>query len=133
MIPSDLNVTQVTKRETTTNWRSWKWRSSGDVFVNGAYFVPSGYGSVAPNYLKSQEFGAEAASLVPALTSNAGPLFCLPHQQCWSLQFFIYSFCLCFFCLVATSSPHISILRCLIISPKFHFVHQCLILFDFGF
>ncbi|KAH6824502.1 Pectin lyase-like superfamily protein [Perilla frutescens var. hirtella] len=79
---NDAYAKQVTKRETSNNWKSWKWRSTKDVFVNGAYFVPSGYGSVAPNYLYSQNFAAAAGTLVPALTSDAGPLFCLPNQQC---------------------------------------------------
>ncbi|KAG6423542.1 hypothetical protein SASPL_113942 [Salvia splendens] len=75
-------VKEVTKRETKDDWKSWKWRSTKDVFVNGAYFIPSGYGSVAPNYLASQHFEAAVGSMVPALTSDAGPLFCAPHQQC---------------------------------------------------
>ncbi|KAL0407245.1 UNVERIFIED_CONTAM: putative pectate lyase 16 [Sesamum latifolium] len=73
---------QVTKRETYDGWKSWKWRSTKDVFVNGAYFVPSGWGSCAPNYVTSQYFGAAPGSLVPALTSDAGPLLCLPYQEC---------------------------------------------------
>lgn len=73
---------QVTKRETKEGWKRWKWRSTKDVFVNGAYFVQSEWGSCAPNYMKSQYFGAAPGSLVPALTSDAGPLLCLPHQEC---------------------------------------------------
>ncbi|KAL8045972.1 hypothetical protein ABFX02_08G149000 [Erythranthe guttata] len=80
---NDATAKQVTKRETTPNgWKSWKWRTTGDIFLNGAYFVPSGYGSTAPNYLKSQSFVAASASSVPALTSDAGPLFCVTRQQC---------------------------------------------------
>ncbi|KAI3466551.1 hypothetical protein Pfo_023214 [Paulownia fortunei] len=79
---NDAYAKQVTKRETTEGWKSWKWRSTNDVFLNGAYFVPSGWGSCAPNYLKSQYFAAAPGSLVPALTSDAGPLLCLPHQKC---------------------------------------------------
>ncbi|KAL3820737.1 hypothetical protein ACJIZ3_006642 [Penstemon smallii] len=80
---NDANAKQVTKRETNeAGWKNWKWRSTKDVFVNGAYFVPTGYGSCAPNYLKSQSFVAAAGSLAPALTSDAGPLQCFPRQQC---------------------------------------------------
>ncbi|KAK4386713.1 putative pectate lyase 17 [Sesamum angolense] len=71
---NDPYAKQVTKRETYDGWKSWKWRSTNDVFVNGAYFVPSGWGSCAPNYVTSQYFGAAPGSLVPALTSDAGPL-----------------------------------------------------------
>ncbi|KAK4485064.1 hypothetical protein RD792_007672 [Penstemon davidsonii] len=80
---NDANAKEVTKREVyAAGWKNWKWRSTKDVFVNGAYFVPSGYGSCAPNYLKSQSFVAAAGSLAPALTSDAGPLQCFPRQQC---------------------------------------------------
>lgn len=80
---NDAHAKEVTKREVTpAGWKNWKWRSTGDVFLNGAYFMPTGYGSAAPNYLKTQYFAAAAGSLVPALTSDAGPLFCIPHQQC---------------------------------------------------
>ncbi|KAL0310736.1 UNVERIFIED_CONTAM: putative pectate lyase 16 [Sesamum angustifolium] len=79
---NDPYAKQVTKRETYDGWKSWKWRSTNDVFVNGAYFVPSGWGSCAPNYVTSQYFGAAPGSLVPALTSDAGPLLCLPYQEC---------------------------------------------------
>ncbi|KAK4421356.1 putative pectate lyase 2 [Sesamum alatum] len=80
---NDPYAKQVTKRETKeAGWKSWKWRSNRDVFVNGAYFVPSGWGSCAPNYVRSQYFSAAAGSLVPALTSDAGPLLCLPSQEC---------------------------------------------------
>ncbi|XP_011087037.2 putative pectate lyase 2 [Sesamum indicum] len=79
---NDPYAKQVTKRETHDGWKSWKWRSTKDVFVNGAYFVPSGWGSCAPNYATPQYFGAAPGSLVPALTSDAGPLLCLPYQEC---------------------------------------------------
>lgn len=74
---------QVTKRETSEKWKEWKWRSDGDAFINGAYFVPSGYGSCAPYYSSAQSFLAAPSSLVPLLTLNAGPLLhCLPHYPC---------------------------------------------------
>ncbi|KAL2467131.1 putative pectate lyase 16 [Abeliophyllum distichum] len=76
---------EVTKRETHEGeglWKNWKWRSSKDVFVNGAYFVQSGWGYSSPIYLNSQFFDADAGSLVPTLTSDAGPLQCFVHQPC---------------------------------------------------
>ncbi|KAI3440168.1 Pectate lyase [Psidium guajava] len=74
---------QVTKRETKSgNWKSWKWRSSRDVFKNGAYFVQSGYGSCAPLYSRAQSFPVADGSQVPALTSNAGPLSCTVGKAC---------------------------------------------------
>lgn len=47
--PDNRSSKKVTKRE-ATYWQNWKWQSSKDVFINGAYFVPSGYGSSAPLY-----------------------------------------------------------------------------------
>ena len=76
------DMAQVTKRESTNGWKNWKWRSSKDVFVNGAYFVPSGWGSCAPNYSRSQSFSVAHGSMVPALTSDAGPLRCVRYKAC---------------------------------------------------
>ncbi|KAK3021738.1 hypothetical protein RJ639_046084 [Escallonia herrerae] len=89
MASNDPNTKEVTKRETEENsgfWKNWKWRSSKDVFVNGAYFVPSGMGSCAPLYSRSQIFSVAQGSLVPALTSNAGPLQCVADPNCASYR-----------------------------------------------
>ncbi|WJX96911.1 pectate lyase [Trifolium repens] len=80
--PNDNNAKQITKREAKANWKSWKWRSSKDAFSNGAYFIPSGYGSCAPNYTPSQSFVAVPAYMVPAITLNAGPLSCYVGSAC---------------------------------------------------
>ncbi|KAK7262135.1 hypothetical protein RJT34_29696 [Clitoria ternatea] len=80
--PNDPNAKQVTKRELNENWKSWKWRSSKDLFLNGAYFVPSGYGSCAPNYSPTQSFTAAPAYMVPAITLNAGPTYCVVGKAC---------------------------------------------------
>ncbi|GAA0167575.1 lyase [Lithospermum erythrorhizon] len=73
---------QVTKREVKDGWKSWKWRSSRDRFSNGAYFVPSGYGSCYPYYTKYQFFRVADGSMVPYLTANAGPLKCYKNRPC---------------------------------------------------
>ncbi|MED6144100.1 hypothetical protein PIB30_012459 [Stylosanthes scabra] len=80
--PNDYNAKQITKREAKQSWKNWKWRSSKDKFVNGAYFVPSGYGSCAPNYSLTQSFNAVRARLVPAITLNSGPLSCVVGRAC---------------------------------------------------
>ncbi|MED6218665.1 hypothetical protein PIB30_028628 [Stylosanthes scabra] len=80
--PNDDNAKQITKREAKQSWKNWKWRSTKDVFENGAYFVPSGYGSCAPNYSYTQSFNAVRANLVPAITLNAGPLSCVVGRAC---------------------------------------------------
>lgn len=74
---------QVTKRETEEKgWKSWKWRSSNDMFMNGAYFLPSGYGSIAPKYTRGQSFIVAHGAFTPSLTSNAGPLQCVVNEPC---------------------------------------------------
>ena len=81
LAPDNPANKQVTKRE-ASNWQNWRWQSSNDVFMNGAYFVPSGYGSCAPLYTRAQSFVAAPGYMVPALTSDAGPLRCLVGKQC---------------------------------------------------
>ncbi|KAG8385768.1 hypothetical protein BUALT_Bualt03G0079600 [Buddleja alternifolia] len=80
--PNSANVKQVTKREVKNGWTNWKWRSSRDRFMNGAYFVPSGYGTTVPGYGKTQSFRVADGLMVPALTSNAGPLSCTANRAC---------------------------------------------------
>ena len=82
--PDNRDSKEVTKREGGKNkgWQSWKWRSSKDVFQNGAYFVQSGYGSIYPLYTKKQSFKVAQGSMVPALTSKAGPLRCFVGKPC---------------------------------------------------
>ncbi|XP_022720641.1 putative pectate lyase 2 isoform X3 [Durio zibethinus] len=79
--PDNPASKQVTKRE-ASNWQKWIWQSSKDVFMNGAYFVPSGYGSCAPLYSGAQSFTAAPGYMIPALTSDAGPLSYLVGKQC---------------------------------------------------
>ncbi|XP_059662359.1 putative pectate lyase 2 [Cornus florida] len=82
MASDNPDAKQVTKRESDEEWKDWKWRSSKDVFGNGAYFVQSGWGSCAPLYSKSQLFMVAQGSLVPTLTSDAGPLQCVSTKPC---------------------------------------------------
>lgn len=52
--------------------------------MNGAYFIQSGYGSCAPLYSRTQSFTVSPGSMVPALTSDAGPLSCIAGEACWN-------------------------------------------------
>nr|GMC81434.1 putative pectate lyase 2 [Ipomoea batatas] len=81
MAPNRPDSKQVTKREVKKGWSNWKWRSSKDKFLNGAYFIPSGYGNCAPYYTKSQSFPVADGSRVPALTADAGPLRCSSYSS----------------------------------------------------
>ncbi|XP_023001281.1 probable pectate lyase 16 [Cucurbita maxima] len=80
--PKNSNAKQVTKREVNKGWNNWKWRSSRDVFLNGAYFVQSGWGSCSPFYTRAQSFPVAPGSKVPALTANSGPLRCSIGKPC---------------------------------------------------
>ncbi|CAH2078956.1 unnamed protein product [Thlaspi arvense] len=73
---------QVTKRMGTGNSRNWKWGTSKDVFMNGAFFIPSGGSSVTPSYVFGETFPVAHGSAVPSLTSSAGPLPCVPGKIC---------------------------------------------------
>ncbi|XP_058103415.1 putative pectate lyase 2 [Magnolia sinica] len=74
---------EVTKRE-SSGWKNWKWRSSMDMFLNGAYFIQSGWGSAAPGYSSSQSFTAAQGSMAPTLTADAGTLQCWATRPCIS-------------------------------------------------
>uniref|UniRef100_A0A0A0KL61 Pectate lyase n=1 Tax=Cucumis sativus TaxID=3659 RepID=A0A0A0KL61_CUCSA len=83
MAPNDPFSKQVTKREVyESGWKSWKWRSSNDVFMNGAYFIPTGWGSCTPFYTQAQAFPVAHGSLAPLLTIAAGPLRCVLAKPC---------------------------------------------------
>lgn len=74
---------QVTKRVDTAagQWKSWNWRSEGDLLLNGAYFTPSGAGASA-SYARASSLGAKSSSMVGSMTANAGALGCRRGQQC---------------------------------------------------
>ncbi|CAN0852704.1 Putative pectate lyase 2 [Linum grandiflorum] len=80
--PDNPSAKQVTKRQARGGWKQWKWRSSGDVFENGAYFIESGFGQCTPPYTRSQSFKVADGALTPALTSAAGPLSCSSGKPC---------------------------------------------------
>ncbi|KAM0944593.1 putative pectate lyase [Dioscorea sansibarensis] len=79
--PDNPALKQVTKRE-AGGWKNWKWRSTEDYFLNGAYFVQSGWGNCAPAYLPSQKFTTFDGKMVPFLTANAGTPNCYTGKPC---------------------------------------------------
>ncbi|XP_010499566.1 PREDICTED: probable pectate lyase 4 [Camelina sativa] len=80
--PDKRSSKQVTKRMTTAaDSKKWKWSTTKDVFMNGAFFVPSG-GAVKPLYKGGEAFPVAHGSLVPSLTSSAGPLRCYAGRIC---------------------------------------------------
>ncbi|KAE8730909.1 putative pectate lyase 22 [Hibiscus syriacus] len=74
---------EVTKHEDApeSEWKSWNWRSEGDLMVNGAFFTPSGAGA-SSSYAKASSLGARPSSLVATITTNAGALSCKKGSRC---------------------------------------------------
>ncbi len=80
--PNNPFFKQVTKRisdggpsQLDKNSMSWNWRSVGDIFDNGAYFVNSGAPvSDGALYAKATSFSARPATMVAVMTNDAGPL-----------------------------------------------------------
>ncbi|URD81671.1 Pectate lyase [Musa troglodytarum] len=83
LAPTNPFAKEVTKRvDTDSNvWKSWNWRSEGDLLLNGAYFTPSGAGASA-SYAKASSLGAKSSSMVGSITSDAGALGCRKRSQC---------------------------------------------------
>ncbi|KAG9141576.1 hypothetical protein Leryth_022248 [Lithospermum erythrorhizon] len=73
----------VTKRVETGagQWKSWNWRSEGDLMLNGAYFTPSGAGA-SGSYARASSLGAKSSSMVASITSGAGVLGCRRGRTC---------------------------------------------------
>ncbi|KAK9935966.1 hypothetical protein M0R45_012836 [Rubus argutus] len=82
--PTKPFAKEVTKRTagSESEWKNWNWRSEGDVFLNGAYFVPSG--AEAPEaYDKTWGYGgAKTVDMVGAMTADAGALTCRKDHLC---------------------------------------------------
>jgi len=75
-------VKEVTKRDYATKdvWMKWQWQSEGDLFLNGAFFTPSGpplQHTNNPNLLKFKP-----GSFAGKLTRFAGALRCRPGKPC---------------------------------------------------
>ncbi|MCO5591313.1 hypothetical protein L7F22_045294 [Adiantum nelumboides] len=81
--PTNRFAKDVTMRmdSAESKWESWDWRSEGDLFVNGAFFVPSGAGA-SSNYLKAATVGPKSSALVGIMTANAGALLCRAGSAC---------------------------------------------------
>ncbi|KAL5717039.1 pectate lyase [Ranunculus cassubicifolius] len=73
--PANPNAKEVTKRVSTDEdqWTNWNWRTEGDMLVNGAFFVPSGYGA-SLQYANAFSLEPKPTALIDQLTMNAGVL-----------------------------------------------------------
>lgn len=78
------SVKEVTKREIKEgykDWRSWNWRSDGDIMMNGAYFTPSGL-EIPSLYARASSMVARPASLLENIVHSAGVLSCHVGEEC---------------------------------------------------
>ncbi|KAI3502458.1 hypothetical protein L1887_30537 [Cichorium endivia] len=83
LAPDEKSKKQVTRRNNAAEeeWKNWKWKSENDIFLNGAYFVPSG-GDIQPTPEQSAGLIPPCTTPVETLTRYAGKLTCLPGQPC---------------------------------------------------
>ncbi|XP_031097460.1 probable pectate lyase P59 [Ipomoea triloba] len=81
--PLDIHKKEITHRAAGTpqQWKKWTWRSQGDIYMNGAYFVQSG----DPNFNHNKLYDglrAFKAHEVTWLTRFAGVLTCKIGSPC---------------------------------------------------
>ncbi|PKI33596.1 hypothetical protein CRG98_046007 [Punica granatum] len=62
-------------------WKSWNWRSEGDLLLNGAFFVQSG-SPFTTRMNKKDVIKAKPGTFVTRLTRFAGSLDCVPNKPC---------------------------------------------------
>ncbi|XP_051133310.1 pectate lyase-like [Andrographis paniculata] len=81
--PQNPFAKEITKREYTPEsvWKSWVWKSEGDLLMNGAFFVPSG----DPNHkfpMEPATIGPRGGEMASRLSQYAGPLTCFENKPC---------------------------------------------------
>nr|P40973.1 RecName: Full=Pectate lyase; Flags: Precursor [Lilium longiflorum]AAA33398.1 pectate lyase [Lilium longiflorum]CAA78976.1 pectate lyase [Lilium longiflorum] len=74
---------EVTKRDYAepAEWSKWTWKSQGDLFVSGAFFVESG-GPFENKYSKKDLIKAKPGTFVQRLTRFSGALNCKENMEC---------------------------------------------------
>ncbi|MBA0693252.1 hypothetical protein Goari_010746 [Gossypium aridum] len=83
--PDDPLTKEITHRNYApeSEWRNWIWRSEGDRFMNGAFFVTSGPPSPPHLKLKKKDIiKAKPATFVGRLTKFSGTLKCKEGVKC---------------------------------------------------
>ncbi|CAI9109630.1 OLC1v1009489C1 [Oldenlandia corymbosa var. corymbosa] len=83
--PDDNFKKEITKRDYAdeSTWKNWTWRSEGDLFMNGAFFVPSGDPDFMSKHHELYDGIAPAdASQVTWMTRFAGALNCREGRKC---------------------------------------------------
>ncbi|XP_074324915.1 putative pectate lyase P59 [Apium graveolens] len=83
--PLNDRLKEITKREMAdeSEWKSWNWRSEGDLMMNGAYFVESGDRGIADKSEREFNLVKPAKGIeVTMITRFAGVLSCQTGRPC---------------------------------------------------
>ncbi|KAG7017718.1 putative pectate lyase P59 [Cucurbita argyrosperma subsp. argyrosperma] len=82
--PPNPAAKQITNRNYATEsvWKTWTWRSEGDLLMNGAYFVESGDPSKQRPYSRFDMIKARPGTFVRRLTRFSGSLNCYVGRPC---------------------------------------------------
>ncbi|KAL7086097.1 hypothetical protein ACP275_14G318600 [Erythranthe tilingii] len=83
--PDNPFAKEVTKREYSPEsvWSQWIWRSEGDIFLRGAFFVQSGDATYTSKHPEKYDLiQAASATQVEIMTKFAGALGCKIGQVC---------------------------------------------------
>ena len=72
----------MTKRDYAPEsvWKTWNWRSEGDLLMNGAFFVESG--NTVEKVRKKDVITAKPGTFVTRLTRFSGALNCVKNVPC---------------------------------------------------
>ncbi|KAG6501270.1 pectate lyase-like [Zingiber officinale] len=82
--PPNIFAKEVTKREYSPEnvWKNWNWTSDGDLFQNGAVFIPSGVTPDKDGFLLKDLIKAKPGAFVTRLTRYSGALDCIRGRPC---------------------------------------------------
>ncbi|KAF8021517.1 hypothetical protein BT93_G1839 [Corymbia citriodora subsp. variegata] len=82
--PPNQAAKEVTKRDYATpdQWKSWLWKSEGDLMMNGAFFVPSGNRRTSLPFSRHDIINAKPGTYVRRLTRFSGSLSCRAGRPC---------------------------------------------------
>ncbi|GMI87354.1 hypothetical protein like AT1G14420 [Hibiscus trionum] len=82
--PRNVAAKEVCKREDTRPevWKSWNWRSEGDLMLNGAVFTQSGDPNASKKFGADKMLAFKPAHMVPLLVKFSGALTCSPAKPC---------------------------------------------------
>lgn len=81
--PSKKSLGEITHRSSSSgDWKKWTWVSDGDIFQNGAFFIPSGDLNGAKTFAALELIKAAPAKEVGRITKFSGALKCLVGRPC---------------------------------------------------